>query len=187
MLSLVLRESGVSKSVMKRCLKPDFITRRVYILGISMLTFLHSLTIWHWLSLAALLLIVEILTGSGFLLWIGIAAACVSVVLAVLPALTWPYQLVLFSVTALLSCILWWWRLKCNPLRTDRPLLNQRLAQYVGHRFVLVEPIAQGRGQIRIGDSLWQVSGDDLPAGVEVIVTGYDGLVLTVVVAGEMP
>lgn len=37
-----------------------------------------------------------------------------------------------------------------------------------------------GRGKIKAGDSLWLVSGPDLPAGSQVRVTGQDGVVLRV-------
>jgi membrane protein implicated in regulation of membrane protease activity len=54
---------------------------------------------------------------------------------------------------------------------TDQPLLNQRERQLVGRTATLEEPIVEGRGRIRLGDTLWRVSGPDLPAGTRVRVT----------------
>ncbi|TIU25428.1 MAG: NfeD family protein, partial [Mesorhizobium sp.] len=49
--------------------------------------------------------------------------------------------------------------------------LNRRGAQMVGRTATLSEPIQNGRGRIRLGDTLWRVSGPDLPAGTQVRVT----------------
>jgi membrane protein implicated in regulation of membrane protease activity len=38
----------------------------------------------------------------------------------------------------------------------------------------------EGRGRVRIDDSVWQVRGPDAPAGPRVVVTGADGSVLEV-------
>jgi membrane protein implicated in regulation of membrane protease activity len=42
----------------------------------------------------------------------------------------------------------------------------------IGRTATLAEPISNGRGRIRLGDTLWRVSGPDLPAGAQVRVTG---------------
>jgi membrane protein implicated in regulation of membrane protease activity len=49
---------------------------------------------------------------------------------------------------------------------------------------MLLEPISGGYGRARVGDSVWKVSGPELPAGTRVRVTGADGTVLTVEAAG---
>ena len=40
---------------------------------------------------------------------------------------------------------------------TDQPLLNRRAEQFIGRVFVLDSPLADGYGQIRIGDAYWTV------------------------------
>ena len=71
------------------------------------------------------------------------------------------------------------WR-SAHPAPSEQPNLNRRGAQYVGRQFALVEPISNGRGRIRLGDSSWTVTGPDLPAGQTVEVVGADGAVLQV-------
>ncbi|HMM65109.1 MAG TPA: NfeD family protein, partial [Mesorhizobium sp.] len=44
--------------------------------------------------------------------------------------------------------------------------------QLIGRTATLAEPIREGRGRIQLGDTLWRVSGPDLPAGTRVRVTG---------------
>ena len=58
--------------------------------------------------------------------------------------------------------------------------LNRRLASYVGRRAEVVQPIVNGKGRIRLGDTLWIVQGKDCPAGTMVTVTGVDGSELVV-------
>lgn len=65
-------------------------------------------------------------------------------------------------------------------LKTDQPDLNRRPEQLVGRVVPLEEPIAHGRGMVRIGDTLWVVEGSDAPAGAKVRVTAAQGSVLQV-------
>src|SRR5690606_21269797 len=65
---------------------------------------------------------------------------------------------------------------------TDQPLLNRRGDQLVGRTATLAEPIANGRGRVKIGDTTWRVTGPDLPAGARVRVTGASDLDMELVV-----
>jgi membrane protein implicated in regulation of membrane protease activity len=62
----------------------------------------------------------------------------------------------------------------------DNPFLNRRAEGYVGRVFTLEKPIVDGVGGVRIGDTIWQVSGPDCPAGSRVRVAGADGAKLIV-------
>ena len=63
---------------------------------------------------------------------------------------------------------------------SDQSSLNLRGQQYVGKTFVLEQPIAEGRGKLRVGDTLWSAEGPDLDAGKRVRVTAVKGTVLVV-------
>lgn len=145
-----------------------------------MLAFLYGLGIWHWIGLSVVLLILELLTGGGFLLWIAISAAIVAVCLLVVPALGWPFQFLIFALGAIISCVAWWKYLQRHPQLSDRPLLNQRGRQYIGRVFTLDEPIVNYRGRINVDDSTWRIKGDDLPVGEKVKVVDTDGVILVV-------
>ena len=73
--------------------------------------------------------------------------------------------------------------LRKNPIHSDHPLLNERAAQLVGQSHELLDGIVNGRGSVKVGDSIWRVEGPDLPKGTRVKVTGADGTVLKVVPA----
>ncbi|KRW61471.1 NfeD family protein [Pseudomonas sp. TTU2014-080ASC] len=145
-----------------------------------MLSYLQQLTYWDWLALGIVLLIIEVFGAGGYLLWIGLAAACTSLLSFIFPQLGWAAQFLVFALFSITTAVLWWRRqrnVKSNP---SQPGLNQRGSELIGRSFVLHEAIVDGRGKIKAGDTLWLVSGADAPAGQTVKVTGQDGVVLLV-------
>jgi len=51
---------------------------------------------------------------------------------------------------------------------------------HIGRIFTLEEPIVGGNGRVRIDDSVWRISGPDLPSGARVRVASTDGAMLRV-------
>ena len=135
---------------------------------------------WHWFVASVVLIILEVFSPAAFFLWLGIAAACVGLVLMIWPELSWPMQVILFALFSLTSVVLGRSYLKRHPIATDEPTLNRRGEQYVGRVFTLLEPVVNGQGKIRVDDTTWKISGADCPAGTKVRVTGVDGVVLRV-------
>ncbi|HEX7370774.1 MAG TPA: NfeD family protein [Rhodanobacteraceae bacterium] len=137
---------------------------------------------WWWV-LALILIAGEVLAPGFFLLWIGIAAAVMGAVTWVLPGLGIVTQAILFVVLAFVSCVLYWTWLRPRLARGDDPAartLSRRGEQMIGQRYVLIEPIVNGRGKARVGDGQWLVAGPDLPLGAEIEVVGVDGALLKV-------
>jgi membrane protein implicated in regulation of membrane protease activity len=135
---------------------------------------------WHWGILAIILVVFEMLVPGTYLMWLGIAAGIVAIVLLPLPDLDWQIQVALFavlSVTAVVASRLW---LRRHPIETEQPALNRRGEQYVGRTFTLTEPIENGEGKLHVDDTIWKIRGDDTEAGVRIRVTGADGTVLTI-------
>ena len=62
----------------------------------------------------------------------------------------------------------------------DKPLLNQRANQLIGHVTPLDQAIVNGRGRVQIADAFWVVEGPDLPAAATVRVVAVDGMTLKV-------
>ena len=139
-------------------------------------------THYLWWILALLLIAGEVLMPGYFLLWIGLAAAAMGVVLWLVPSLALLAQAVLFAVLALAACVLYA-RLLRPKLERREPgseRLNRRGEQMIGQRYVLIEPIVNGRGKACVGDGQWLVSGPDLPLGSTVEVVAVDGTTLKV-------
>lgn len=141
----------------------------------------HFLDHYGWWLAALVLISAEMLAPGYFLLWVGIAAAVMGIVVLVLPDLPAIAQAIVFGLLAFASCGAYWKFLR--PLaetRDDQPLLNRRGAQLVGQRFVLCDAIVNGRGKVKVGDGEWLVEGSDLPVDSEVEVVAVDGTVLRV-------
>jgi membrane protein implicated in regulation of membrane protease activity len=86
-----------------------------------------------------------------------------------------------FALLAVASCAVYWRFVR--PLaehRDDQPLLNRRGQRMVGRRVVVVEPIVNGRGKVKVGDGAWLAEGPDVAAGTEVEVVAVDGTTLKV-------
>ena len=142
--------------------------------------FAQLATHYLWWILALVLIAFELVLPGYFMLWIGFAAALMGVLMMIAPRLSLLAQALAFALLAFASCLLYWRWVRPRLQRGDAGLLNRRGAQLVGQRYVLVEPIVNGRGKAQVGDSLWLVSGEDLPLGRTVEVIAVDGSTLKV-------
>ncbi|PWK71709.1 NfeD family protein [Aminobacter sp. AP02] len=140
---------------------------------------------WNWMLLGFILLTMEIFAPGVFLLWIGIAALIVgSVSLLLWDAAFWSWQaqILAFLVLALASAYIGKQIVRGRGDVSDQPLLNRRGAQMIGRTATLTEPIKEGRGRIKLGDTMWRVSGPDLPVGTQVRVVSAADVDLELVV-----
>jgi len=139
-------------------------------------------THYLWWILALLLIAGEVMVPGYFLLWIGIAAAAMGVLLWLMPGMGLLLQAVLFAVLALAACFAYarWLRPRIERRAPGSDRLNRRGEQMIGQRYELVEAIVNGRGKVRVGDGQWLVSGPDLPLGSTVEVVAVDGTTLKV-------
>ena len=62
---------------------------------------------------------------------------------------------------------------------SEEPLLNERATRLVGQSYVLGDPIVDGTGRVSIDDTMWRLTGPDLPSGTKVRIVGHDGSVLS--------
>lgn len=139
---------------------------------------------WNWMVLGLVLLILEVVVPGVFLLWIGIAAlltGALSLQFWSWSSWTWHPQVLVFLALSIASVFVGRRLLRAAGDTTDEPLLNRRADQLVGRVATLIDPIANGFGRVRIGDTVWRVRGPDLPAGARVKVTSAQGTELTVV------
>ena len=145
-----------------------------------MIAYLQHLSFWDWLAFGTVLLIFEVFGAGGYLLWIGVAAAFVGVLTYLFPELPWVWQFFLFAVLSVATAVFWWQRQRSAAKPSAQPGLNQRGQEFIGRTFTLHEAIVGGRGKIKAGDSLWLVTGPELPAGSTIRVIGQDGVLLRV-------
>ncbi|EIJ41916.1 membrane protein implicated in regulation of membrane protease activity [Beggiatoa alba B18LD] len=139
-----------------------------------------QITFWYWWIFAIVLGILEVLAPTAVFIWSAIAAVMMGIVVLFIPYIGIEIQLIAFSVLSILSVWLGRSFLVKYPTQTDKPLLNQRGSEYVGRVFSVIEPISDGVGKVRIGDSYWRVEGADCPVGTKVKVIGIEGVKLRV-------
>jgi membrane protein implicated in regulation of membrane protease activity len=136
--------------------------------------------VFIWAVFALVLIIGEVVAPGAFMLWLGLAAAAVMVLVWVLPGLSVLWQAVAFVVLAVISIQISrsWFR---NAGRaSDQPLLNRRAEQLVGQIHSLDTAIVDGRGRLKIGDAYWAVEGPDLPVRASVRIVAVHGMSLLV-------
>ena len=142
--------------------------------------FLSRAEFWHWWVLAVVLLALEVAAPGTFFLWLAIAAGVVGLIVLVLPELYWQVQVLIFAAAGAAAVVAWRLYARRLPQRSDDPTLNRRGEQYVGQVFHLTEPIVDGRGRMKVADTMWRIAGPDLPSGAKVRVVGVEGTVLRV-------
>jgi len=145
----------------------------------SLFTFLFGLGVWNWLILAALLFILETLVPGVHFLWFGIAAVVVGAI-AMGTDIAWQWQIIMFGAISVATVFFVRRYVRPDVAKSDLPDLNERAQQYVGRSLLVEQAIQNGRGKVRVGDTLWQAEGPDAPAGTRVRVTATKGTVLVV-------
>lgn len=139
-----------------------------------------------WLAAGFVILILEMLSGTLFFLWLSGAMFLTGVVSWML-GLSWESQVFVFAVASV-AAVLGWRRyrpLKEMEQRGGAVGINNRLASFVGREVLLEEPLIAGRGRVRLDDSYWTAEAEeDMVPGTRVRVTAVDGMTLKVEKAG---
>ncbi len=133
-----------------------------------------------WASLALGLIALETLVPGAALIWLGLAAGLMLVLVIFVPDLPLLWQAVLFIATAFATVGFYWSRMRKKGIATTNPTLNRRGEQLVGQLHSLESAIENGRGRLKIGDAFWLVVGPDLPAGARVRIVAVESMLLRV-------
>jgi membrane protein implicated in regulation of membrane protease activity len=139
---------------------------------------------WAWWILGIVLLVAEIAVPGNILVWVGVAGLATGLLSnLVWDTNWWVWEVQWLTFAALSALSLWASRrwLSRGRYQSDQPTLNDRGASLVGRTADLIEPLHNGRGRVKIGDTIWLVSGPDMPAGSKVRVVGSNGSDLVVV------
>lgn len=146
-----------------------------------MLPLLESITFWHWIIFAALLLMAEILGAAGYLIGMSLAALCVSGVVYLGLITDWRLEFLLFAVLALIASAITFQFFIKQSNEDPATIINNRAGQLIGRRFVLTSAITNGVGQIQVGDTYWKLLADnDLQSETPVEVYATEGMALKV-------
>ena len=142
--------------------------------------FLGELTWLHWFILAGVLLVLEIGTGTLYLLFIAAAAALVGVLNLAVDA-SWQTDLLLFGVLSAASLLIGHYVIKPRLNEHTADGLNDPAHALIGKRVRALADFQTGEGRVQLGDSQWRAMTDDrIEAGEELVVVGVEGTTLRV-------
>lgn len=132
---------------------------------------------YHWLIVALLLGIAEILVPGVFLIWLA-AAAAVTGFVAMFIDINTAGQFTLFGILALASVFLGRRWYLANNVESEDPLLNDRSARMVGTTVTVVEAVSPTSGRVKVGDGEWPAQGPPMKKGSSAKVLEVKGGVL---------
>jgi len=134
---------------------------------------------WIWAIGGLVLLIAEIVAPGFFLVFLGVAAIATGL-FALLFDLSLAPQLVLFVIyTALALMIGRRWYAESD--HADQSIkLNDPSERMVGKSVMVVDPVDEHGGRVRVGDGEWSARGGPAATGTRVQVVAVDGNCLLV-------
>lgn len=135
---------------------------------------------WYWAVFGAVLAVIEIAVPAMVCIWLAAAALGVAAIAWRYPGLTWEYQSLFFATLAIATVALGRTAFARTRSLENNKRLNRRAESYVGRLFTLEGAIVDGRGRLKVDDTVWLVSGPDLPAGTHVRVIGAESTVLQI-------
>lgn len=149
--------------------------------GNVIIQLLESMDGARWLILGIVLLVLEVVTGTTYILWVATAALIVGVLSFIFP-MGWPVQLFLFFALSVLLLFLGhkYFRKAING--DENSDLNDRAKTMVGMRVKAVADFETGQGRVQVGDSQWRASmaDGDAASGDELRVVEVKGTTLIV-------
>ena len=138
---------------------------------------------WHWIILGLVLTLAELAVPAFFIVWFGLGALGIGLVLLAWPGLSLAAQLVLWAALAAALTAFWFRYLKPRTVSQ----VGSSSAALIGEIGVLVgELTPQSRGQVRfqkplLGADLWACYAESpLAAGTRVRVVAVEGSFLKV-------
>lgn len=134
---------------------------------------------WWWLIGGAVLGIAELLAPGIFLIWLA-AAAVVTGLAALLFGFSLAFQFAIFTLMAIGAVMVGRRWYVDHPVESSDPLLNDRTARLIGQTVIVVDPIENGAGRVKVGDSVWNARGEDAAIGCKVRIIRAEGTCLHV-------
>jgi len=142
---------------------------------------LESMSGTKWLILGVLLLVLEVVTGTTYILWPAVAALIVGIIAFVLP-LAWEMQFLLFFILSGILLVVGHKFVRPKMKGGEPSELNDRARSMVGMRVKAVADFDTGIGRVQVGDTQWRASiVDGNPvSGAELRVVSVKGTTLQV-------
>lgn len=142
---------------------------------------------WHWIVAGIVLILAELAIPSFYVIWFGVSALAVAVVLAIVPELSLTAQLAAWTVLSLAMVALWFRVFKPGFHKTRIGTSEGEVIGEVGLLVGAVAPFQRGRVRFQrpiLGAEEWVCLAEDpIAAGERVRVVAVEGSFLKVVKA----
>ena len=125
-----------------------------------MMDLLASLTPWHWLVFGVVLLGVELMIGSTYILWPAVSAIAVGLLLFIAP-MGWELQMMLFFLLSVATLVLGRSHFQKFVKGGEVADLNDPTVTLVGRQVRAVADFSGTEGRVELGDSQWMARLDE--------------------------
>lgn len=118
--------------------------------------------VWIWCGLGLILLCLEMMSGTLYLLWPGMAALVMAFLAWLLPAFSTAWQIFIYAIFSVLAVAIWRKREKTKPT----PRIGQAQGEEIGRQGVIVAVVSPSQpGKIRfsqgvMGSKEWSAIAD---------------------------
>jgi membrane protein implicated in regulation of membrane protease activity len=139
---------------------------------------------WHWVVLGIVLMLFELAVPAFFLVWFGLGALIVGMVLLGVPALSFAWQVLVWIACSLAFIWLWFKVFKPGIYKTRAGLPKGAVIGEIGLVIRDIRPFE--KGQIRfqkpvLGDEVWEsIADEEIRVGERVKVLDVEGNLLKV-------
>lgn len=142
---------------------------------------LETMSGTKWIIVGVLLLILEVVTGTTYILWPAVAALIVGLIVFILP-LGWEMQFLLFFILSSVLLVVGHKYVRPKMKGGEPSDLNDRARSMVGMRVKAIADFETGIGRVQVGDTQWRASIEDGTAleGQELRVMSVKGTTLQV-------
>lgn len=139
---------------------------------------------WHWMVLGIVLMLLELAVPAFFLVWFGLGALIVGLLLATAPALAFPVQILVWIGASLAFVFLWFKVFKANVHKTRAGLSKGQFAGEIGIVTQAIRPYEKGRIRFQkpiLGAEAWEaIADEEIAPGDRVHVLEVEGNILRV-------
>ena len=133
-----------------------------------------------WLAVGIILIVLEVMTTTFFLLWPAIAAFCVALICVIFPEFAFIGQLLVFAFISAILLVPGRRAIDMFVKKNTASKLNDRMARMVGQHATVVA-IDGANLRVKLGDTEWSaISEDVLMLGNKVQVIQTEGNVLVI-------
>ena len=127
-----------------------------------MIELLSQLTAWHWLIFGVVLLGIELMTGSTYILWPAVSAIAVGVLLFIAP-MGWEMQMMLFFLLSVATLVLGRSHFQRFVKGGEVADLNDPTITLVGRQVRAVADFQGSEGRVELGDTQWSARLEEAP------------------------